>query len=326
MSGSEVERVPSPLATFGLPSTIQRGAAETLKRSLEDLWHACHHRPLGGLRSDLELHRRFFNPVAQGKRLRSVLLEIDPITLPDTVSATQVIEVDDERLLITPEGRIALELVARGLEGSGEEIALDEQLAHRRERELFALYREWGRHRLRSVIDLLGGGKKPLQNPAIGGVLTLFVNRSDNPERAVKRFPPGTARDVIDDVFRSCANAFAEEIAPSKRRSKKKERLISGWTLGEVKRRMPDALQSSDAEGVFVIKERADDLLQLISSELQKRGYDKGRVEDSFDALVREFRNRSQDLAGYGLLFERPTDTRKLRKQFFDAWDTSTSV
>jgi len=154
----------------------------------------------------------------------------------------------------------------------------------------------------------------------------LLINRSDGPERAIKRFPPGTARDVVDDFFRSCANAFAQEIAPSKRRSNKKERLISGWTLGEVKRRMPDALQSSDEEGVFIVRERTKDLLGLIVAELQKRGYDRGRVEDSFDALVREFRARSQDLAGYGLLFERPTATRKLRDQLFEAWSSADPV
>ena len=313
----------SSLSVFGLPPAMARQAATTLQDGLERLWEACHQRPIGGLRSDLESHHRYFNPVAQGKRLRTALLDIDPVSLPASVSRVQAIAVDEERSLITPEGRVALELVMRALEKKGEDIELSETLARQRERDLLALYRDWNRHRLASIIDLLGGGKKPLQNPAIGGVLTLLVNRSDVPERAITRFPPGTARDVIDDVFRSCANAFAQEIAPSSRRSETKERLISGWTLGEVKRRMPDALYSSDEDGVYVVKDRAKDLVSLLVAELQKRGYDRGRVEDSFDALVREFKRRSQELAGYGLLFERPTDTARLRKSLFDAWPTS---
>jgi hypothetical protein len=240
---------------------------------------------------------------------------------------SQALAVDAQRLLITPEGRVALELLERAIEGSGVDVTIDIHLAAVRERDLLALYRDWGRHRLRSVIDLLGGGEKPLQIPAIGAVLTLLVNRSDSPERAITRFPPGTAQDVIDDVFRSCANAFSEQLAPSTRRATNKERLISGWTLGEIARRMPDALQSSDAHGVYVAGERRAELTGLIVSELARReGVDKRRLEEAFDALVGEFARRSQALAGYQLLFSRPVETERLRASLLDAWEQSLQV
>jgi hypothetical protein len=316
----------APSHTFGLEERLPRPAAEQLHNVLVSLWEACHHQPPAGVRPDLELHRRFFDPVAQGKRLRQALLSIDARDLPGRLSDVQAIAIDAERTLITPEGRIAIELLQRGLDSAGD-VELDQALAARRERDLLDLYREWGRHRLRSVVNLLGGGDKPLQLPAIGAVLTLLINRCDSPDRAMKRFGPGTARDVIDDVFRSCAHEFAQQIAPSQRRSSQKERLISGWTLGEITRRMPDAVHSSDEHGVYVVAERRTDLTGLLVAELRRRpDVDERLLEDAFEALVREFRRRAQALAGYGLLFERPAETVRLRDSLLEAWAVTDEV
>lgn len=321
MSVDQAGTVATAEATFGLTDRLPRSAAEQLHGVLIDLWGACHHRPPAGVRLDLELHRRFFDPVAQGKRLREALLTVESVALPGPLAKAQAIVVDSERTLITPEGRIALELLDRALDMAGSHVAVDQRLAAHWERNLLDLYRDWGRHRLQSVVNLLGGGDKPLQIPAIGAVLTLLINRSESPERAIKRFPPGTARDVIDGVFRSCAHAFAQQLAPSTRRAGDKERLISGWTLGEIARRMPDALHSSDEEGVYVVGNRRRELIGLLVVELRRRSdIDEPLLDDAFDALTREFGRRAQELAGYGMLFERPTETARLRRMLLDAW------
>jgi hypothetical protein len=310
-----------PSITFGLEERLPRAAAEHLRVVLVSLWEACHHQPPAGVRPDLELHRRFFDPVAQGKRLRQALLSIDPLDLPGALSDAQALPVDGQRWLITPEGRIAIELLGRALDVAGDDSQIDQAIAARRERDLLDLYRDWSRHRLRSVVDLLGGGDKPLQVPAIGAVLTLLINRCDGPERAMKRFGPGTARDVIDDVFRSCAHEFAQQLAPSQRRSSEKERLISGWTLGEITRRMPDALHSSDEHGVYIVADRRQELIGLLVEELRRRpGINEQLLDEAFDALVREFGRRAQALAGYGLLYERPAETARLKRSLLEAW------
>lgn len=310
----------SKARTFGLPEQLARSSAVHLREVLVDLWIACHGGPPAGVRPDLELHRRFFDPVAQGKRLREALLTIEPVPLLGPLPDAQAVVVDGERILITPEGRVAIDLLERALDVPGSNVEIDLALAARWEHDLLVLYRDWGRHRLRSVINLLGGGDKPLQIPAIGAVLTLLINRSDSPERAITRFPPGPPRDVIDDVFRSCAQVFAQQLAPSARRASNKERLISGWTLGEIARRMPDALHSSDERGVYVVAARRRELLGLVVQELKRRDVSDRHLEDAFDALVREFRRRSQALAGYGLLFERPAETSDLRQTLLSAW------
>ncbi|MHB8233804.1 MAG: hypothetical protein ACYDHT_04050 [Solirubrobacteraceae bacterium] len=321
----QTEPASSALESFGLPERLPRYAAEQLHGTLTELWLMCHRRYPGALRPDLELHRHYFDPVAQGKRLRQALLSISPFTAPGPLAPSQAIPVDSDRLLITPEGRVALELLDVALGEHSDGVRLDGELALRRERDLLTLYRDWGRHRLRSVIDLLGGGEKPLQVPAVAGVLTLLVNRSDSQERAIKRFPPGVARDVIDGVFRSCANAFSQQLAPSIRRASDKERLISGWTLGEITRRMPDALHNSDDQGIYVVASRREELVRFLVAELARRNdVDLQSLEEAFDALVREFKAHAQALAGYALLFERPAETVRLRGLLVSAWEEAT--
>lgn len=315
-------RDPTASAVFGVPARLPRTEAERMRDDLAALWHACHDQDPAGLRLDLELHRRFFDPVAQGKRLRTTLLSIPPSVPAGSLPDAHTISVDAQRTLITPEGRIALELIGRALDDAGAVVKPDEVLADRWARELLGIYREWGRHRLHSIVNLLGGGDKPLQFPAIGGTLTLLVNRADTPERAMKRFPPGTARDVLDAAFRACAHAFAQELAPSQKRSADKERLISGWTLHEVTRRMPDALRLSDEAGVYIVPERRSELIDLLAAELRRReAIQQPLLEEAFDALLREFHQRAQDLAGLGLLFERPAETARLRRRLIESWE-----
>jgi hypothetical protein len=317
------------LAQFGLPARLPRRVAEQLAQVLSELWQAAHQRLPGALRPDLAAHHSYFDPVAQGQRLREAMLSIEPVEPPEGLLAPAMqLEIDRERWLITPEGRIALALLQKALEQPGSEVELDAELARRYERELLALYREWGRHRQRQVIDLMGGGKNPLQLPAIGAALTLLVNRSDSPERAIKRFPKDqrAARRTVDEAFFACAQAFADTLNPpragTKRNTKQKEALISGWTLGEVRRRLPKALVLDKEAGlIYVAPGQQGPLIDLLIVELRRRRkVSLGVFEDAFDALVAAFRDQAEALAGYGLLFERASHTAQLRKQLLERW------
>jgi len=144
----------SPTSTFGLSDAMSRSAALQLHGVLLRLWEACHHRRPAGVRHDLDLHRRFFDPVATGKRLRETLPKVDAVVTAEALSPAQAIVIGSGRQLITPEGRVALELLERALGSTDElEVKIDLRLAARWERELLDLYRDWGRHRLRSVVD-----------------------------------------------------------------------------------------------------------------------------------------------------------------------------
>lgn len=314
------------LNEFGLPARLPRRVAEQMAEALSRLWQAAHGRLPGALRPDLAAQQNYFDPVAQGRRLREAFLDLEPVEIPrELLADSLLLAIDGRRSLITPEGRIALALLQQALERPGPEIELDGGAARRYERELLALYREWGRHRQRQVIDLMGGGKNPLQLPAIGAALTLLVNRSDSPERAIKRFPKGERpAQHVDQAFFACAEAFANALGSAERAAKrktgKKEGLISGWTLGEVRRRLPDALVL-EKTAVYVATGQQEALMDLLVAELRRRkGSSLGGFEEAFDALLAAFHAQSEVLAGYGLLFERPSNTEQLREELIRRW------
>lgn len=304
------------LTTFGVPRLMRAAQAEALREELVGLWRDAHGLPPAELAADLDLHRdRYFNPVAQGARLREALAELPKRTAAPVVAPSQLaLEVMPGRWLITPEGRVILGMLQRSMPDNGITELTNASLRDA-ERVLLDAYRRWARHRLTETIDLLNGRGRPLQLMPIGGVLTLLVNRSDDPQRAVKRFPPGSGEaHAIDQAFFKPAERFAAALQPGRRAKGGKERLISGWTLSEVGVRLPGVIQLLDEPGVYIDGARRDELLALIANELAGREASRSAVTEAYDALVDEFRARAAPLAGHGLLFERPAATDQLRR------------
>jgi hypothetical protein len=150
------------------------------------------------------------------------------------------------------------------------------------------------------------------------------VNRSDRPERAMPRMADARSRDAIDAVFRASVAAFAQVVAPSARRSTEKERLISGWTLHEVNRRLPGALVI-EHDRIYVDSARREGLVSFLGAELARprRHLDLNRVSRGYDALVGALREKSDVLASFGKSFERPSETRRLREALLAAFDVA---
>jgi hypothetical protein len=304
----------SSLEALGLPAQLRRREADLLLADLTALWQMASGRAVGGWLSDLEGLERDFDPVATGKRLRTRLVALPDATEIGPLDEVHALPVPTGRLLITPEGRAAIELLRRAEpERNSDRVVLDEALASRLTADLLNQYRRWGRHRLSSTIELMRGGAAPLQLPAVGTVVMLLINRCDSPTRALPRFnkqdnPRG--QDDIDSAVFNCSEAFVSVIKASERRKPGKERLISGWYLGEINRRLPGALQMG--EGLNIEPAKRGELVEMVGRELSRRGVDAPRLSDAFDEAVRELRRRSGTLALYDALFERSRDTARL--------------
>jgi hypothetical protein len=305
---------------LGLEQAMRRGDAEDLSRRLDALWQAVFKAPPRDLDHDLELLRRFFHPAAQGHRLRNELTDLPPAPEEALPLAPQLaVAVDEERRLITPEGRVALGLLRRALADDVETILLrDDQLLDAESR-LLLLYSDWSRHRINQVLALMSGRDKPLQVPAIGILLTLLVARATSPERAIVRGGDDRDRREVESALFAAADAFASKILPSSKRRMGKETLIGGWTIGEVARRIPAAV-SADDERVFISPGHESEALDLASRELADR-VDTAAVAEAFDALVATLRQNLPTLAAHHLAFERAPDTRRLRQTLLDSVD-----
>lgn len=307
--------------TFQLSEQMPVRRVRELRELLDELWGDAVRSLPGDLDEDLDLLRkRFFDPVAQGKRLRAEL-----VSLPLRPSARELPEplrmmIDEERAVITPEGRAAMDLLVPPGGPNQGSVVLDEARAADLELVLLEHYRAWTRHRIRQVIGLLGD--EALRPPVIGVLLTLLVNRSIGRARAVLRYVEGPERDAIDEAFREPVGRFANAIDPRQSRSLAKERLISGWTLHEVTRRYPAAIRIEEDDGlsrVYVVDGSEEVLLDAVARALARKHVGLATAGRGFDELVESLRAQGPKLAAYGMLFERPGETARLREELLEA-------
>jgi hypothetical protein len=315
-----------PPSTLGIGGFIEPPFAARTSRSLTALWSITTGDPPGALEADLERCRRWFDPVAQGQRLRRELpsIPVPPADI-DLPEPPLVYLVDDVRRLVTPEGRCAIDLLEK-LPASVNRIELSDLELLPYDRILGQLYQRWSRHRIDSVVKLLAGAEKPLQVAAAGVILALLVNRSTSSRRALRRYPAGSAQDVVDTAFFRAVQAFAQSLSPTQKPSRD-PRLISGWMLYEARRRLGDDVliiegsSTGSEDRLWIAEAYQDQVLSLVTRDLA-RGH-RARVTVSqlamaFDALVEAFRSEAPRLAGFGLAHERPANTQRIRAELLE--------
>ena len=303
--------------------------AEQVSQLIHDLtvaWAVIFKRSPGDLDEDLRASRSWFDPVAQGQRLRREISRLDH--MPDRLGdphPTLTLRLDKRKWLVTPEGRCVLDLL-KALPKEQAFYNVTEAQTAPYERRLAILYREWSRHRLNSVVALLAGTTKPLQIPAAGIVVALLVNRSTSPERALVRYTSDPERSLVDRAFFAPVQAFADVLSPNRRRSTISAQLISGWMLYEARRRIGDALvltemRDNENGSVWVHPDSISTVIDTVARDLARGHRSRVTTENlakAFDHLVSELRRESKALAGFALAHERPRDTQSLRKRFVD--------
>ena len=309
---------------MGVSGLLAQPRVEQLVEALTAAWHVSMERSLSDLDEDLAALKRWYDPVAQGQRLRRDIasLELFPADLDDPRPPFTV-SVAPGRVLITPEGRCSIDLLKKLPADRAEHLITDE-LVQPYERRLAHLYQNWSRHRLNSVVQLLAGTDKPLQISAAGVIVALLVNRSTSQERALVRFRAEPRRTIVDQAFFAPILAFANVLAPSDRRTTLSSQLISGWILYEVRRRVGDSIELMEARSgsdgaVWIMAHRVEEVIDIVARDLIRGHRAHPTLEEfamAFDALVQEMRNQSSVLAGFGLAYERPTETQRLRGQF----------
>lgn len=301
-------------ARLGLPAAQSRSEAQLLAESLGALFTETI-GPLQDVARDLQALKRFFDPVATGARLRRELAGLPPAPSASLVlAAPLVIEVTPERRLITPEGRVALDLLRHALLRDGDHVLVSTTDVAEAERRLVDVYRSWGRHRLDQVLALQSGAHKPLQMPSIGLLLVLLVDRATDETRSIHLPKDRDQLRRIDRAFIHPAEVFARALLPKGKFNAEKESLYRGWWLKEITRRIPTAI-SADDERVFIAADGRDRAVALACRELSARPFDVSAVTEAFDALVDTFRASLGVLAGFNLAFERPAETSRLRRE-----------
>jgi len=318
--------VPQTPSLLGLPEYLEATKAQSLVTALTKTWTATMGKPPEDLDGDLAACRRWFDPVAQGQRLRRELAQLRQLS-PDVSDPGPplTLNVGPAKRLVTPEGRCALDLLT-SLPDRSVHALTDAQLMPY-DRLLAHLYAGWGRHRLQSVVDLLVGSTKPLQIPAAGVVIALLVNRCTSEARALTRFALGSTRDIVDRAFFGAVQAFTDVLAPRRRARRNDPHLVSGWMLYEAARRLGEGLIVQEARNghdgkVWIRAEAEGDAIDVVARDLvrgNRAHATQERLGLAYDALVSALRKDLPKLAGFGLVHERPQHSRELRQRLLEA-------
>lgn len=313
-----------PADLFGMPLTMADSDVGHAQDVLTSAWLLQAGRDVRDFEADIEELAGWFHPKLRGLTVRDRLARL-PSLDPGArrLSTTVLMPCGDARYLVTPEGRAWLECVGDARDVGDGHLVFSAAQAEPYERRLLGLYRDWSRHRIEDVIEKRTGAGSPLLPPAAGIVLLLLVNRSLDPDTAIRRVRRADVQEKVDDVVADVLEPFADRLAGTSRRGRRREHysLWSGYPLTEARRRLAGRLVLDRAEGfVYIDPESESDVVNFVARDIsRRRGADEATVGAAFDALVEAYRRRLNDLSSLGSGFERIGRTDALRERLLQA-------
>lgn len=275
---------------------------------------------------DLDLLRAWFDPTAKGARVREAVTLIPSITaeLPFD-HALLLTDAGHGRRIVTPEGRALISCLGPALEeygtlGTAHGHTDDDSWIRLRDDDvgecasiLLATYRTWSRRRLDDVVGLLTSETSTLRPAAAGLLLTLLINRNTDPLRALPRPKEPRQLQLISEAIAGPAAAYATALTESDKTGNRSLDLYRGWPLGELRRRMGMSLHSGLGSGIYIEPEAVDDAISRLVTDIKRRPVThRARVPAALDATLDTYERLRPQLAGLGLAFENPAQTRRL--------------
>ncbi|NMO54839.1 hypothetical protein HH310_27105 [Actinoplanes sp. TBRC 11911] len=319
---------------FGITPVLTGVEAATVLRSFSTLWNLNYGQQIGSLTDDLNLCRRFFDPLARGHTLRNRLSSLGsaPPGLAKELGDYKpplIYDAGDQTFIIGVEGRLLIAMLSEE-DLSDAVIVFSASRIAQAEHTALQIYRDWSTARLSQVIDLRNGrGREVMQAIAVGITLALLVNRSDSPDRAVESQGRETeyGADLNEAVFNG-AESFATIISGSRRgRSVDEQKLKGGYGITEARRRLAHriVLAPSVETGtprVYIPSEFRNDVVTFLARDLARRpSLNTAQLGVAFDALVSALRANAGSLAHKSRTFEMASDTLDLRDELLEAFD-----
>ncbi len=310
---------------FGVPAVLAASECTALIRDLTQLWYLTYNQELSDIDGDIELCRRFFDPLARGHSLRERLSQL-PATPVELLRSKRgeplVVNTGENTLIVGVEARILISLLD-DLDLEDNYVVLPPRDVAIAEGRALAVYQKWSRARLNQVIALRSGqGREVMQAISVGLVIALLINRSDVPERAVVRWSSGSVEGQrVDTAIHAGAERFAGAISKSRsNRSMGEQRLKGGYALSEARRRLAHRVvvipnHSDDGELLYIPAKYKEEVISFLGKDLARRpGLTESLLSTGLDQLVEEFRAVAGRLAHESMVFERSADTRAVIK------------
>ena len=315
---------------LGLPPVTTRRSANQAVRAAKQLFEHLY-GPSEGIEEDLDRCSVYFDPVAQGQRLRRELTSLERIEInASAVPGRWLLRLPDEKLLLTPEGVAGMHALQYSLARSAGDAVLLEESVLESTAALLDRYVSWSRHRVNGVVRLLEGVDKPLQVQAAGALIALLINNNVGRTNAISRQDSRdlARRDAVDQAFFKPVAAFTRAIAPNSKIKSGGAKLISGWPMGEIARRFGSGFVANSPKDsgpglIYIEPEGVERAIELIAKDLARGHRRRPTVNElaiAIDELVDVFRQNRSVLAGYGELHENSTNTAAIRGRILAAY------
>ena len=294
-----------------LPASLARERALELVGNLEGAWLD----QFGGyptdLEGDLERLAPLFDPLAREATVRRRLEEIPPASTE--LESPFAVDAGDGRQVVTPEGRVALEVLRDALQAQTRPEITDEARAAAMAI-LANFYRRLSRRRFDKVRALAAGQAPPMLPVAAAFAFLLLTNRSTSEDRALDQSikDPGR-RAAIDEAFAPALRAFAETISGKRDVSPGGLSLYQGYASTEAARRLGPRLRRDDGR-IWIPEADEGMVLEFLARDLKRRA-DRDRILAAFDQLVLHYRETLPRVANLQFAYERPANTERLRRE-----------
>lgn len=283
---------------FGASRYLENERRRAIADYLSAVWQLQFGSRPADLDADLAALRRWFRPDLTGKVARAELAELPRLALerPKGLPDAALIELPGARGLVTPEGRLLLDLTSGPTPAISEEDLLG---AHARLSEFYgAAYRE----RLLAIAD--GGDLRP---NTIGFVLFLILNGSIGSEQAFQ-IPEDTDQEAqLATALFAVLDVFAEGLGARRLAAGQRRRLHSNWVLTESSAQLP-LFVSHEGDRYWLFEDTAPEVAEHLGSLLAaRRGAPPSEsFEATLAATAEAYRQTRPTLAAMSLAHDRP--------------------
>lgn len=294
----------SAATLFGVPLFLPSDSRDSWSRILIRSWTALMGRGVGNLSHDLELMAPLFATGTKAKALKdrlSALVPADDHTarLPDEVLMTV-----DGCALITPEGRILLDVLLKlqRIESN----VIDTELQISALDASVALRSKWHRTWIRKQFD------GPLSAAPLGAAVFLLLNGSTSESRALRMSSDDRRDRELGSIVLPMIAKFSQQLGG--RVPDTSSGLQKHWAFTQVSRLLPRyvARERHDADTLMFVRPGQEPaLLAELERRLSKTAPLASRVV-AINGLVADYREVRGRLVAINQMFEDPTVTRRL--------------
>jgi hypothetical protein len=294
----------SPLTLFGAPTRFDSVTQEWWIRLLTKNWVALMGRPPHLLKADLDTMAPLFANGASPKNVKARVYALPKADAETRRLPREVVLIIDGCALVTPEGRILLDLLL-DLQRTGEgEIDVDRQLSALTT--ATALRGEWHARWLHNQFE------SSISAPVLGAALFLLINGSVGESHALL-MPSDSERDrELGAVVMPLIADFSKSLGGSTPATDAGIR--QHWTFTQLSRLLGRDIAREKAQhgtATFIRIGREKNLLEELASRLE-RAADANRRYIAVADFTDGYRRARGPLAALGQMHEDPTTTRRI--------------